>query len=149
MFRKVTQFTSQVLLCVLVCSTPLLAQLPERFKHCLPYPTLADEISEMKASTSRPKPKAIKSIVDEVKFDGAIHLPQDALTQLVAEIKGREFEGSGWLNQLEEVGVRGAWQDQGYFTVHATAESRVLSRDSDAQHVSVTIHIQEGIQYRL
>src|SRR5258708_16633476 len=147
MSRKVIRFLSRVSLCVLVCSAPLLAQLPERFKHCLPYPTLADEIAEMKASTSRPKPKVIKFVVDEVEFDGAIHLPQDALTQLVAEIRGNEFEGSGWLNQIVEVTVRNAWQDQGYFTFHATAESRVLSTTTGIQHVSVTIHIQEGIQY--
>src|SRR5258708_7528968 len=105
MSRRVIGFTSEVLLFVQICSAPLLAQLPNRLKRCLPYPTLADEIAEMKESTSRPQPKVKKFIVDQLKFDGAVHFPRELLSRLAAEIIHQEFEGSGWLNQLVEVSI--------------------------------------------
>ncbi|HEX9223315.1 MAG TPA: POTRA domain-containing protein [Candidatus Acidoferrales bacterium] len=91
-----------------------------------------------------------KVIIDDLKFDGAIHLPEEVLAQLVAEIKRHEFQAdSDWLGELAEVPVRNAWQEQGYFRVLPTAESQVLSADSATRHVSVIVHVNEGPQYRL
>jgi len=145
MCRRAVQFVLQVVIFMLFCPAPAGAQLPRRLKRCLPYPTLADEISEMKANTSHPK-----LIIDDLKFDGAIHLAEETLAQLVAEIKRHDFQAdSDWLGELVEVPVRNAWQEHGYFTVLPTAESQVLSRDSTTLHVSVTVHVNEGPQYRL
>ena len=145
MCRRAVQFVLQVVIFMLFCPAPAGAQLPRRLKRCLPYPTIADEISEMRESTQHPK-----VIIDDLKFDGAIHLPEEILAQLVAEIKHHEFQAdSDWLAELAEVPVRNAWQEHGYFTVLPTAESQVLSRDSTTLHVSVTVHVKEGLQYRL
>ena len=137
----------------LFSSAPARAQLPERWKPCSPYPTLADEISDMRAETrakTQAKTPQPKIIIDDLKFEGAIHLPQEILSRLIAEIKNTEFEGgSRWLSEMAEVPVTSAWQNQGYFTVQVTSESQVLSRDSASQHVSVTVHVKEGPQYRL
>jgi len=145
MCRRAANFIVLLVIFALFCSSPVRAQLPQRLKRCLPYPTLADEISEMKANTPHPK-----VIIDDLKFDGAIHLPEEVLAQLVAEIKRHEFQtDSDWLGDSVEVPVRNAWQGQGYFRALVTAESQVLSADSATRHVSVTVHVNEGPQYRL
>src|SRR2546425_3311460 len=96
MRRTLAQFVLQVVIFMLFCPAPAGAQLPKRLKRCLPYPTIADEISEMRESTQHPK-----VIIDDLKFDGAIHLPEEILAQLVAEIKHREFQAdSDWLGEL-------------------------------------------------
>jgi len=142
---RAVPFIVQFVIFALFCSSRAGAQLPLRLKRCQPYPTVADEISEMKANTSHPK-----LIIDDLEFDGTIHLPEEALAQLVAEIKHHEFQAdSDWLGELAEVPVRNAWQEQGYFRVLPTAESQVLSADSATRHVSVTVHVNEGPQYRL
>ena len=45
--------------------------------------------------------------------------------------------------------VKDAWRDEGFFKMTSTAEAQVVSSDATEQHVSVTVHVDEGIQYRL
>src|SRR5260370_11463749 len=118
MRRAAVQFVLQAVIFMLFCPAPAGAKLPRRLKRCLPYPTLADEISEMKPNTSHQK-----VIIDDLEFDGTIHLPEEILAHLVAGIKRHEFlAGSDWLGELTELPVRNAWQEQGYFRVLPTAE---------------------------
>ena len=67
---KVLKFSLLAVTYTLFFSPPIGAQLPRRLKRCLPYPTLADEIREMKeeveAKTLHPR-----VIIDAVKFEGA------------------------------------------------------------------------------
>jgi surface antigen-like variable number repeat protein len=149
MCRRTVHFIVLLVIFALFCPSPVRAQLPRPLKRCLPYPTLADEISEMRESTHHPKVIS-KVIVDDLKFDGAIHLPEETLEQLTAEIKRHEFQAdSDWLGELQEVPIRNAWADRGYFRALVTAESQVLSADSGTRHVSLTVHVNEGPQYRL
>jgi outer membrane protein assembly factor BamA len=143
--------------------------------------SFADESGRPQGQVDR-----LKVTVEDVKFDGAIHLPNEILEQLIASIKQHEFEmdsdglgegqeapitnasqqqrqlkkrlnaespvlsrDSSWLREVQEVIIMGAWQEQGYFTVHTSVESQVLSRDSTSQHVSITVRVNEGPQYRL
>src|ERR1700734_3435509 len=82
------------LTCVLVCSSPISAQISRRLDRCLPYPSLADEINdtqeEMHAKTAATQgATALKQtvIIDDVTFDGPTHLPGSVRERLVAEIK--------------------------------------------------------------
>ncbi|SRR5712692_5141898 len=141
--RRAPQFILLVVAYTSVCSPPIGAQLPQKVKRCLPYPTLADEIREMRGETQR------KVTIDAVKFQGSPHLAPLALRELIESLKQHEFDGdSDWVREFEGT-VRGAWQDQGYFTVAVKAEAQLVSEDATRARVSVTVHVEEGRQYRL
>jgi hypothetical protein len=118
---------------ILICSSPISAQIPERLERCLPYPTLAEEIKDMQDEVEAKERKTPqrKVVIDAVNFDGSIHLPDSIREQLMTELKHHEFDGDfDWLGQIQEVEIRGAWQDQGYFRVNSTAEARTISSDT-------------------
>lgn len=150
--RTVLPFVLLGVIHVLLCCSPISAQIPQRLERCLPYPTLAEEIKDMQdeITAKEGKPPQRKVVIDAVKFDGPIHLPDSVREQLISELKQQEFdEDRDWLRVIQEVPIRGAWQNQGYFKVASTAEAQVISDDSNIQHVSVTVHVDEGLQYRL
>jgi outer membrane protein insertion porin family len=89
-------------------------------------------------------------IIDDVKFDGPIHISDSARQQLISELKQRDYHAdSDWLSEIEEIGIKGTWRDQGYFKVEVTAKEEFISSDSDSEHVLVIAHVDEGLQYRL
>ena len=125
------------------------AQLPERVERCLPYPTYAQEVDAMfskpelnKASTKR------VVVIDSVDFDGPITLPEQARLKLMDDLKKQEFDAdSKWLDEVAEVALRGTWQDLGYFKVVAEATARDTGGDALHEHVALTAHVEEGLQY--
>jgi hypothetical protein len=145
------------MMCVLLCRPRSSAQIPRRLDRCLPYPSLADEIDDMReevsakiAATETATAPARTVVIDDVKFDGPTHMPDAVREHVVAELKLRTFEAdSGWLEEIESVSIRGAWLDEGFFKVAPTATVQVISADPVVQHVSLTVHLDEGLQYRL
>lgn len=143
--------------CALFCSPPTFAQISRGLDRCLPYPTLADEIDDMReevrakiAATEGVPAPGQTVVIDEVKFDGPTRMPDSVRERVVAELKQRSFEAnSDWLPEIESVSIRGAWLDEGFFKVAPTATVQVISTDRAVQHVSLTVHLDEGLQYRL
>lgn len=140
------------LLSIVVCPQPASAQLPQWLQRCLPYPTLAQEIDDMRAEVaskeSAPPPKRV--IVDDVNFDGVTRMPQTTLVRLAAQIEQSYFDVDFEPpDQDTEAILREAWWDLGYNKMEDTATTRILKDDSSAQHVALTIHVDEGPQYRL
>ena len=91
-----------------------------------------------------------KIIIDNVIFEGPVHLPAAALEELVASIKQHPLDGDpNWLDEIEEVVLRGTWQDNGYFRAEVSGKSLLLGGDANFQHYSVTFHVDEGFQYRV
>jgi outer membrane protein assembly factor BamA len=91
-----------------------------------------------------------KVSIEAIEFDGAIHLPAEVMDQLIAELKQQEFEiGPEWLDVIQEVPIRSAWQDNGYFRVKTRAESQMVHSDLTHLYFSVTVHVDEGLQYRV
>ena len=89
-------------------------------------------------------------VIDDVKFDGPTHLPDSARERLVAELKQHCYEAnSGWLGDAQDDSIRGAWMDEGFFKVAPTVTAQVVSEDSAVQHVLLSVHVDEGLQYRL
>ncbi len=144
------------LIYALLCPPVTSAQVPKRLQRCLPYPTFADEIEalnrEMKLKeTESAQPEKV-IVVDSVTFDGPISLAESEREKLVAELKQQEFDDdpkSAWIDEIAEVWVRGAWQDQGYFKVVDTVKADVVSADATREHVALTVHVDEGLQYFL
>jgi hypothetical protein len=92
-----------------------------------------------------------RNIIDDVIFDGPIHLPPAAVDELVTSIKQRESSASIdlLLEETEEVAIRGAWQDNGYFKVEVSGRALPLGGDATSQHFSFIFHVDEGLQYRV
>ena len=133
--------------CVLQCSLSLLAQLPPCMKARSPFPTLAEEIADMKAEVEGPQPIVV---IDAVHFDGPIHLSRSALSSIIRTANQAALSADDdWLGEFRDVGLRGWWQDHGYYNVKVTAESHLNSGDSQHQHFSVSVHVVEDLQYRL
>jgi len=132
---------------VLLCSLSLLAQLPPCMKARSPFPTLAEEITDMKAEVEGPHPIVV---IDVVHFDGPIHASRSALSGFIRTANQAALSADDdWLEEFQDVALRGWWQDHGYNNVKVTAESHLISGDSQHQHFSVSVHVDEGLQYRL
>jgi len=150
-------FTLACTACVLLCSSSTAAQMSRRLDRCLPYPTLADEIDDMREevrANSAATPGAIAPartiVIDQVEFDGPSHLPVSTRERLVAELKQGSYKAdSGWLEQIQNWPIEGAWQDDGFFKAQVTATASVINADSTVEHVLLIIHADEGHQYEL
>jgi len=143
--------------CVPFCGLRASAQISRSLDRCLPYPSLADEIGDMReevrakiaaAASVTSLPRTI--VIDDVRFDQPTRMPDSVRERVVAELKLRMFEAdSGWLEEIENVSIRGAWLDAGFFKVAPTATVQVISVDPAVRHVLLTVHLDEGLQYRL
>jgi hypothetical protein len=127
----------------LVCS-PVRAQTPSGSARCSSPSLSTDEKAELIGKKVFPK------VVDSVVFDGTTSLPSSIRDQLISELESKEFSASSEsLEEFNETAVRGAWGDQGFFKMTSTVKAQTISSDAVEQHVFVTIHVDEGIQYRL
>jgi outer membrane protein assembly factor BamA len=150
-------FTLACMMCVLLFSARSSAQISRRLDRCLPYPTLSDEIGDMRTEVrakttaqEHARPPARRVVVDDVKFDGPTRLPDSTRERLVAEIKRRSYDAdSRWLDDVQDRLVLDAWQDEGFFKALPTARDRTVSSDRTARHVLLTVHVDEGLQYKL
>lgn len=88
-------------------------------------------------------------VVDDLVFDGPIHLPYSDLEPAVEELNQlkRSAADSVWLDDFLESRVRAAWQDHGYFKVLVSARAIPRGGDTTYQHFSVIVHVEEGKQY--
>jgi hypothetical protein len=116
-------------------------------KTCVPSPCpSSDAFEEMTGKKVYPK-----MIVDDVKFDSPAHLPDSSEErEAISELKQHMFDrGPEGLDEVLEIRIQGDWQNHGFFKVIATGQTQVVSADSTYEHVSVTIHVEPGLQYRL
>jgi outer membrane protein insertion porin family len=148
----VLRFILPGVLCALLYPSPTCAQLPKRLEKCLPYPTYAQEIRDMDEEVAaKMGVKASPSIIiDDVKFDGPIHISDSDRQRLVSELKERSYRADyDWLSEVQEIGIKSVWRDRGYFKVEVTAKEQLLRSDPAGEHVLVIVHVDEGPQYRL
>lgn len=108
---------------------------------------------EVAAKTRMNEPRQ-RIIVDDVKFDGPIHVSDAVRQQVVSDLKKHNFNDnpdfeSAWLAEIEDVRLKGVWRDQGYFKAEATAKEEFIRNDSMGKHVRIIAHINEGPQFRL
>ena len=135
-------------LCALFFGPTIRAQSQqEKPRSCSPPCVSPDELKEM----TRGKGTYPKIIVDDVKFDSPVHLPDsNEEPEIISELKRHMFDrGSEGLDEILEVGIRYAWLDQGYFKVTATGQTQIVSSNSTYEHAVITIHVDPGQQYRL
>ena len=139
--------------CSVFSSPAVRAQLPQRLERCLPYPTLAQEIEAMRQDTES-EASAPRIVFVSVDFQGETRLPQTLQTQLTTSLKRRRaqfygFDPAPLLDEFQEVAVRGALRERGYFRAQVDAESHLLSANPRERRYSVTFRVTNGLQYRL
>src|SRR5207245_2293331 len=130
------------------------AQLPPRLERCLPYPTLAQEIKELRGPDEKSEPTQPRITIASIYFQGQTRLPQTVQVQLVRTFRRYrqpfyDSDAKTLLTEFEEVGVRGTLRDRGYFRAKIETEAKLLRADAHEQRYSFIIRIAAGWQYRL
>ena len=130
----------------LACSPQSRAQSPPSSARCSPPSVTSNDKTELTGEKILPK-----VVIDSVVFDGPTSLSSSVRDRLVAELKEHAAHSAGtrWLEEWNEVVVKDAWRDAGFFKITSTAEAQIIISDATEQHVSVTVHVDEGMQYRL
>lgn len=147
--------------CMFLCSPVLHAQLPRRIERCLPYPTLAEEFEDMREEIAakrakmentvpgdaKPEPRVV---IEQIRFFPPIDLPESTQIELFQSLQKAEFHSSSnWLEEIQEIPIRGAWQNNGYFKIKSSAEAHLVDGDLTHLYYSVDVYVDEGYQYRL
>jgi hypothetical protein len=137
--RAILGFGLLAAICGLTCPAPCAAQFPLVPNRCSVPPVAEDHAPHRKV------------IIDSIRFDGPIHVADTEVAQIVAEANQHDLDAatSNWVEELAEIGLRGAWQDQGYFGVMATAATQSLGGDSSEERFLIKAHMDEGLQYHL
>lgn len=137
----------------MACLSCASAQLPKRVEKCLPYPTLAQEISERQPAQAA---KAqVKVHVVRVDFSPDDGIPADAQGEISTELQSHVFSQDAdgaylkdLASEIEEVGAREPLRDRGYFKVVATASLTTRWAEGADVYVAVDVHANLGPQYR-
>src|SRR5437016_1477502 len=98
----------------------------------------------------REHPMRPEVTVAELIFEGDLLLPVSDQDEITASLRQRTYwgEADAAASEVEER-VRQAWQNHGYFKVEAHADGHLLSNSPTSRRIAVTVHIDEGQQYRL
>jgi outer membrane protein assembly factor BamA len=156
--RSALSFGMLAVIYSLLFSSPDNAQIPEVPRRCSPPPALFPVNSRTLSEPTAEKRSAAtvdsshrKITIDGITFDSPIHLPDSAVAQIVSHANASDWwtDSSDWIDELVEIGLRGAWQNQGYFRVKATAEAHPLGGDANYERFQVSAHVDEGLQYHL
>jgi outer membrane protein assembly factor BamA len=130
--------------CAFLCAACLSAQSPTDPPNCPLTPYQAELLRHLSHHDERPQ-----VFIDSVEFEGPTHLPASARQELVSRLQQQEIFAGEDLSGEVESSVRGAWQDQGYFQVQVQALPQFVRGDEKQQHYSVSVWVDEGIQYRM
>src|SRR5215467_7883147 len=132
-----------VLTCCIAATSASLAQMPRRLEDCLPIPTLAQELRQMRAEREASEPPKRRIIVQRLLFKGPTTLPPSERRLISASMMKRSFIDNqyDWTDELLER-IRDQWQQRGYFKavvrdpVVRTIEERPLEK-----RVAVTVQV--------
>jgi hypothetical protein len=147
-----------VVLCGLVGPAPSWAQLSSAPQSCSSSPG-TNENSQTNAVGNVRNSDGTgdvhrKVIVDRIEFDRPVHLSDFDVDQIIKTANEMEADAdadpSPWVDELAEIGLRSAWQDQGYFKIVLTAHAKSIGGDSDHERFLVAVHVEnEGPQFHL
>jgi len=88
--------------------------------------------------------------IAELRFEGDLSMGTADQGQISASVSLQPYFGDRdeVTSQVLER-VRAAWQERGYFKVEVRSDARMLSNSPVNERVAVTVHVDEGQQYRL
>jgi len=103
-------------------------------------------------NSGKAKTPTRKVIVDRIEFDRPVHLSDADVQEVVKTANDAEYDADspGWVDELSEIGLRHAWQDQGYFLIALDPQARSIGGDAGRERFIVDVHIlNEGPQFHL
>jgi outer membrane protein assembly factor BamA len=102
------------------------------------------------ASSFREHPFGPEVTVAELTFDGNLRMPVSGQDEIATSIKQETYWGKpdAAASEVEER-VRQAWQNRDYCKVQARSDAHLLASNPTNKQLAVTVHIDEGQQYRL
>jgi len=133
-----------VALCAALSCPTLRAESSQDSPNCLRTPAQAELLRHLSHQDERQR-----VVIERVNFVAYTGMPESSVQQLTSEIQRKEFYADrDWRVDVEDT-VRGAWQDQGYFTATVEVIPEFILADTKGQRFSLTIRVQEGEQFRL
>jgi surface antigen-like variable number repeat protein len=144
-------------LSLLLLCPPLNAQLPRGLEECLPYPTLAQELKDMRDETQNPatetnEARAARARIVSIALVGGSNLSPSLREILMRQVRSdRQYDDPqlDWLIEIQEVDVRGFLQDTGYFRAEAALEAHRIAGEGRPHDYSLILNVEPGPQYRL
>jgi len=133
---------------LLICA-PSRAQAPAVPQGC-PSPSVPSQ--KLRANANEKAEASRKVIVERIEFDRPVHLSDSDVEQVIKTANESEWDADSpaWVDALAEIGLRSAWQDQGYFKIAIDPQARSIGGDSDHERFLVTVHVlNEGPQFHL
>ena len=136
------------MVCVAACQTPVHAQSSisqnnrdaERSRTCPPSRSSDD---------SQPSDVEV-SIAGILGASGPLQMPASETEQISTSITQRSYVGSfDEVKEEVEERLRLEWQNRGYFKVQVSSDGNVLTMSPVRERIVLTVHIEEGLQYRL
>jgi hypothetical protein len=91
-------------------------------------------------------------VIDSLQIQGGIKVPVSVTQNLIEQLKKQRIRlrvDPDWLAELKDITVKGAWTDEGFLEAEVSGDSQLLYSDSVTQHYYVSLHVNEGAQYRL
>jgi hypothetical protein len=101
-------------------------------------------------SASAPRPTT-KFVLGDLKVEGDLHEPDRVRDRILNTWKGREYDDGKDLADAAVAGIRGDFQERGYFkvVVHEPVSQPLGLTDRKQQRVLIVVSITEGDQFRL
>ncbi len=110
-----------------------------------PFPTFAEEIRELNAGQP-----ITGFVVGDLQLEGDVHDSATLRSRILRELQKCQFETeSDLLTYGADIGIRGFFQDHGYFDAEVSVEARPLDIRNNQQRMFLIAHVKEGDQFRL
>jgi outer membrane protein insertion porin family len=97
------------------------------------------------------QPSDPEILVAGVTFSGFLRMPVSDQDEIAASITERTY-GAASPDEVTQEALevaRSGWQDRGYFKVQVNGYSTTLAGTSASRRISLSIYMDEGLQYRL
>lgn len=149
------RFVLPALVQVIFLSRPLCAQLPSRLERCLPYPTLAQEISAMAEETKLSEPEPAPSqrvVIVSIRLVPEGHIPDSVRDRIIWSIKSPRYYDDpelSWRIEMQEAGILTALKDAGYFLATAKVAPRLIDSNPQRSRYALKVYLEAGRQYKL
>ena len=88
--------------------------------------------------------------IAELMFEGDLRMPVSNQNEIATSFEQRTYRGKrdGLISEVTDR-VKKAWQTQGYGKAQVRADAQVLTSSPVSEQIRVTVHVEEGQQYRL
>jgi hypothetical protein len=110
-----------------------------------PFPTLAEEIRDLNAGQP-----VLGFVVGDLQLVGEVHDRAAVTARILKSLQKCVFENeSDLLSFGADIGIKGYFQDNGYFEAKVEVEAKPLDIKNKLQRILIIARVTEGDQFRL